>query len=1083
MLTWSGFFFFVQHPMLFAYQVFLGVPCASRSLSFSSMLPQFFFVLLCVLTPRAYTAESGTEDSFLSNTRQLIYEGTRSGEGYFHPDGNALIFQSEREPGNPFYQIYLLNLLSGESARVSPGQGKTTCAFFQPGSSRVLFASTHHDPEAPAKTRAELEFRASGKQRRYAWDYDAAMDIFSSQQDGTQVVQLTNTRGYDAEGAFSPDGKKIVFCSTRGAFQRELSAEEKARLERDPAWFGDLYMMNADGTGVRQLTTAPGYDGGPFFSPDGQRIVWRRFDESGMNADIFTMKTDGSDVRRITDFKSMSWAPFYHPSGKYIIFTSNKLGFENFELFVVDAEGGKEPVRVTFTDGFDGLPVFSPDGKRLCWTSNRTADKKSQLFIADWNQTAVGTAMTEVQASTAPGATKQREQIGSASKSEREEVPSHGSKEEDEGVSLASSDSPSIAVADLQKQVTWLADPERSGRMTGDVGAHRAARWLRGYFHGANLGQVGDRVFHEFEFNAGVKIIPAANSLSITGAGEQAQAFTLEKDFRPLAFSDPGEAEGEVVFAGYGLSVPEDAKGARYNSFEGIDVKDKIVLLLRYVPEGVEPARRAQLNRYAGLRYKAMMARERGAKAVLVVAGPNSPQAGELLPLTSDGAAAGSGILAHSISGAVADALLAASGKSLKDVQGALDVENPHADGAFVLPKVRVKLSAGIAHEKKRDQNVVVQLPPFGTTAPLVQTSSRDQTQTKPIGANESATPNHAEPAAPSAPPAQSDAPHSTPNPQLSTPAEYILIGAHYDHLGRGTGTNSMARSGEEGQVHHGADDNASGVAVVMELAAALAEEREQHPEKFKRGVIFALWSGEEMGIIGSAAFAEKPPVPIEQIAAYVNFDMVGRLRENKLTLQGVGSSKLWRRLIEKRNVAAGFNLVLQDDPYLPTDTTSFYPKRIPVLNFFTGAHEDYHRPTDTADKINYEGTERIAKFAQQLVLDLVSAPERPDLARVERSDSGSGSRETLRAYLGTIPDYTTEVKGVKISGARAGSPAEKSGLKGGDVIVEFAGQKIANIYDYTYALDAVKIGQPVKIAVEREGKRVEVEVTPEARK
>jgi hypothetical protein len=219
------------------------------------------------------------------------------------------------------------------------------------------------------------------------------------------------------------------------------------------------------------------------------------------------------------------------------------------------------------------------------------------------------------------------------------------------------------------------------------------------------------------------------------------------------------------------------------------------------------------------------------------------------------------------------------------------------------------------------------------------------------------------------------------------------------------------------------------------------------------------------------------------KIAAYVNFDMVGRLRENKLTLQGVGSSKVWRRLIEKRNVAAGFNLVLQDDPYLPTDVTSFYPKRIPVLNFFTGAHDDYHRPTDTADKLNYEGTERITKFAQQIILDVASSPERPDLARVERSDQGGGSRETLRAYLGTIPDYTTEVKGVKISGVRGGSPAEKGGIKGGDVLVEFAGQKIANIYDYTYALDAVKIGQPVKLVVEREGQRVELKVVPEARK
>jgi predicted metalloprotease with PDZ domain len=187
--------------------------------------------------------------------------------------------------------------------------------------------------------------------------------------------------------------------------------------------------------------------------------------------------------------------------------------------------------------------------------------------------------------------------------------------------------------------------------------------------------------------------------------------------------------------------------------------------------------------------------------------------------------------------------------------------------------------------------------------------------------------------------------------------------------------------------------------------------------------------------------------------------------------------------LVEKRNIGAGFNLTLQDDPYLPTDVTSFYTKSVPVLNFFTGGHEDYHRPTDTADKLNYKDLARVTKFTRDVVLDLAQSAERPDLAKVERSASASGGRDTLRTYLGTIPDYTTEVKGVKLSGVRGGSPAEKAGLRGGDVIVEFAGQKIANIYDYTYALDAAKIGKPTRMIVERDGKRVQITVTPEARK
>jgi Tol biopolymer transport system component len=975
----------------------------------------------------AMADDASSESRFISNARQLIYEGKRSGEGYFHPDGNLLVFQGEREEGNPFYQIYLLDLVSGETARVSPGIGKTTCAFFQPGTSRLLFASTHHDPKAKEKMQAEIDFRASGKQRRYAWDYDDAMDIFSCQQDGTQLVQLTKERGYDAEASFSPDGKQIVFCSLRAAYEGELSPEEKLRLERDAAWFGDLYLMNADGSNVRRLTKTPGYDGGPFFSPDGQRIIWRRFDEQGMNADVYTMKTDGTDVRRVTDFKSMSWAPYYHPSGKYVIFTTNKLGFENFELFIVDAEGTKEPVRVTFTDGFDGLPVFSPDGTKLCWTTNRGSERKSQLWLANWNHEAALEAIANAPQRAGTAATSGTPEPPVAKGDATPSGPPHVGS-----LILA----PEIRAEDLKLEVGWMAAPARAGRQTGTPGAAATAEWLSEYCKSIGLKSIVSEAYYEpFEFDAGVKMVPGKNSLSAKidppKDGPAAawnfkvvvpHVFPPDKSFRPLAFSDGGKVEGEVVFAGYGLSVPENNGQPLYNSYDSLDVKDKIVLILRYVPEGVDPKRRAHLNRYAGLRYKAMMARERGAKAVLVVSGPNSPQAGELVPLTGDGALAGSEVLAASITGEVADALLQPSGKKLKDLQTDLDTENPHAEGGFVLPKVTVSLTLSVEHIKKTDRNVIATLP--GTTD------------------------------------------------------EWVVVGAHYDHLGTG-GSSSLARAGEEGQIHYGADDNASGVATVMELAAALKSSK----SPLRRGIIFALWSGEENGILGSAAFVENPPVPIEKIAAYVNFDMVGRIRENKLSMQGVGSSKLWRKLLEKRNVTAGFNLAMQDDPYLPTDVTSFYPKRVPVLNFFTGAHEDYHRPTDTPEKLDYNGMERIAKFAQQIVLDVANAAERPDYSRVERSDKGGGSRETLRAYLGTIPDYTQEVKGVKLSGVRAGSPAEKGGLQGGDIVVEFAGQKIANIYDYTYSLDAVKIGQPVKIVVERAGKRVDINVTPEARK
>ena len=966
-------------------------------------------IFLLISTIQAFGETTADESQFLNNIRQLTYEGKRAGEGYFSEDGNALIFQSERESGNPFYQIYTLDLKTGDSHRVSPGIGKTTCAFFRPGTDEVLFASTHLDPEAVAKQKAELDFRASGKERRYSWDYDENMDIFSAQRDGTDLKQLTDAIGYDAEGAYSPDGSKIVFCSLRDAYPLEkLSPEEQKLMEVDPAYFGEIYIMNADGSDQKRLTYVSGYDGGPFFSPDGKRIIWRRFDESGMNADIYTMRTDGSDVRQLTDFDSMSWAPYLHSSNKYAIFASNKFGFSNFELFLVDALGAHEPVRVTHTDGFDGLPVFSPDGARLCWTSNRTATDESQLFIAEWNHEAALAAIVaapkrDIAQATEPTSVVQEP----APKTENEE----------------------ISEAHLKDFVEYLASDELEGRMTGSKGAKSAADYIAGYFQAIGLGPAGEdeSYFQEFEFTSGMEVIEEQNTFKVIkkAHGEvQTLEFKVENDFRPLSFSANAEVEGEVVFAGYGLSVPGKL-GEGYDSYAGLDVKDKVVLVLRYVPEEVETGRRQELNRYAGLRYKAMVAREHGAKAILVVTGPNSPNAGELAPLSFDSSLAGSGIVAASISVEVTKMLFAGSEKVLKEVQDQLDIENPHFEGQFPLKDVTVKISTAVDRVKKTDRNVLGLLPP-----------------TEPAGE-----------------------------------IEYLIIGAHYDHIGYGE-IGSLAGKDEEGQIHNGADDNASGTAVVLQLAAVLAKQK-----NLRKGIIFALWSGEELGLIGSSHFVERPTVPLEQVTAYLNFDMVGRLRENRFNLQGVGSSTLWRKLIEKRNVAAGFDLVLQADPYLPTDTTAFYPQKVPVLNFFTGSHENYNRPTDDPDTLNYDGMKRIATFAYQLIMDVAQSPERPDYVEVQRTTPKGSSRETLRAYLGTIPDYTTEIEGVKISGVRGGSPADKAGLKGGDIIIKFGGQKITNIYDYTYALDAVKIGKPVEVVILRDGKQTTLKATPEARK
>jgi Tol biopolymer transport system component len=342
----------------------------------------------------AQAPASSSERDFLSRVRRLTVEGRRAGEGYWSPDGKRLVFQSEREPGNPFYQIYVLDFATGDTKRISPGMGKTTCAFFRPGSDEILFGSTHLDPKSKQYQDDELAFRASGKERRYSWDYDPEMDIFAYSEKSGGLKRLTTTKGYDAEAGYSPDGQWIVFSSMRDAYNRELSAEEKKQLELDPSYFAEIYIMRADGSGQRRLTNEKGYDGGPFFMKNGD-IIWRHFEENGLVANVWTMKPDGSGKKQITNFGAMSWAPYEHPSGEYILFASNKLGFENFEVFMVDAAGLKEPVQITYSPGFDGLPVPSPDGTQLAWTSSRSGGGAGQIFLAQWNHEAARQALAK----------------------------------------------------------------------------------------------------------------------------------------------------------------------------------------------------------------------------------------------------------------------------------------------------------------------------------------------------------------------------------------------------------------------------------------------------------------------------------------------------------------------------------------------------------------------------------------------------------------------------------------------------------------------------------------------------------------
>src|SRR5438270_639526 len=323
------------------------------------------------------------ESAHLQNVKQLTRQFVRAGEGYFSPDGTRIVFQAEeKDSGNPFYQIYVMDLKTMRTRRLSPGVGKTTCSYFSPDGKTILFASSHLDPGAGKKQAAEYEQRKDderkGVRRRYRWDFDEHMDIFEIAADGGgKLRRLTKATGYDAEGSFSPDGKHIVFCSNRSGAKN---------LE--------LYIMDADGKNVRQLTHAPGcYNGGPFFSPDGKRVVFRSDRKKPDHLQLYVIKVDGSGERVLTDNESwVFWAPFWYKDGKHIIYTaadhSNPLVRPNYDLYWlrIDDQATAKPhaaVRLTYYPGADVLPVFSPDGTKVMWTSTRGGGD-SQLWVADF---------------------------------------------------------------------------------------------------------------------------------------------------------------------------------------------------------------------------------------------------------------------------------------------------------------------------------------------------------------------------------------------------------------------------------------------------------------------------------------------------------------------------------------------------------------------------------------------------------------------------------------------------------------------------------------------------------------------------
>ncbi|HEY8271964.1 MAG TPA: M20/M25/M40 family metallo-hydrolase [Pseudobdellovibrionaceae bacterium] len=957
-----------------------------------------FFLMLNPHAQGAPLAEAPVQENIfvdrpnilVKSAHQITFEGPKSGEGYFSADGKKMIFQSERYPGNPFYQMYVMDLETGKTDLVSSGKGKTTCGWIHPSLKKLLFSSTQLDPQWKKKQEEEIESRKKPVKGRYAWSFDENYDIFTSDLKGKNLKQLTKSLGYDAEGSYSPDGKWIAFASNRAGYTEKISGEDQKLFQQDPSYMMDIYLMKENGTQVKRLTDAKGYDGGPFFSADGKKITWRRFSSNGATAEIYTMNVDGSEQKQITHLKSMSWAPYYHPSGDYIIFASSVLGYANFELFIVDSEGTKPPVRVTFGEGFDGLASFSLDGKQMTW-SHRNEKGESQIYIADWDDA------------------EARKLLGLPEKD------------------LSSTDlRPQITASDAQSIVNYMASEKLGGRKVGGTEEKIYTSKLADIFKSFGLkGGANDGSFFEkFEFTSGVKL-GTENKMEFVGNFKK--NLQIEKDYSVLSFSKIGRiAESPVVFVGYGIKAPATDKFPAYDSYKNAKVQRKWVVIFKDIPQDVAPGLRHHLNTYARLQHKITIARNEGAVGVIFVDPTQEKE--DLSKLKFEGTLSDSSLAVLKIQQGPLKELLKSAGQDFNSLLGKLN--QGEALEAISIPMIYLTATVSLDFERSQGISVVAKLPVKGAVTGL-------------------------------------------------------LLSAHGDHLGRGEIGNSLAKAEERGQIHFGADDNASGVAGILELAHYFGDQYKRKPGSLKKNLYFAIWSGEESGLLGSTAFVKGWGKSHKQkisnyFNANLNMDMIGHLQE-RLYVQGVGSADHWSQLAEEISIRQGVPLTLQEDPYLPTDSTALYMAEVPAINFFTGSHENYHSPRDRAETLNYPGLERVIKTVADYTRLLADSSVKVlKYVKVGGNPNKQLEGRSFRTYLGTIPDYTQEgVKGVRVSGASKESPAAQAGIQENDVIVEFDGIKIENIYDYVYTLQAVKPNVETVMKVKRGDQIKELKITP----
>ncbi len=573
-------------------------------------------------------------------------------------------------------------------------------------------------------------------------------------------------------------------------------------------------------------------------------------------------------------------------------------------------------------------------------------------------------------------------------------------------------------------EVRYLASEKLKGRGTGTPELDQAAGYIAARFREFGLKPLDARgYFQAFNVTTNARL-GDANRFAYTDNGRRTE-LKFREDFIPFNFSSSGELSGPVAFAGYGITAPE----YHYDDYAGLDVKDKIVLILRHEPQEYD-----EKSVFAGRIYtehaqffsKASNAKMHGARAVILIndRANHAAEQDTLENFANTVGPADAGIPFVQIKAEVAGRWFAGAGKKLEDIQAAIDKDlKPRS---FALPgRLRVEARLDLERAQKQVNNVAAYLP------------------------------------------GQTD--------------EYIVIGAHYDHLGLGE-QFSMAPS-EVGTVHPGADDNASGTAGIIELARWFS--RQPQP---RRGVLFVAFAGEELGLLGSSYYVNHPELPIQKAVAMINLDMIGRIREGKVFVGGVGSGTNLKAMLEDIAPKYRMNLDYSDiGGYGSSDHTSFTTKQVPVLFFFSGLHGDYHKPSDTWDKIEAGEAVKLLALVSDVAGRLIDTAERPMFVRMAQpahGDAVAGSAGGgYGAYFGSIPDFGQTTKGVKFADVGPGSPAAQAGLKAADVLVEFDGKPIGNLYDFTYALRAKKPGDEVTVKVLREGRPVTAKVKLAKRK